>query len=118
MLDINFRDKHETRFMTVKGKSGERTVMGAKTTCRDRWLQIVTEAGRADFKYFFTKQLGLTSHQLKEMESLHVGLVVPMSNIGLFSAEFCEKISSLAGFISMVKERQESMETEMKGIKR
>lgn len=82
------------------------TVMGAKTTCKDRWRQVATEADRADYKYLFTTQPGLTSHQLKEMESLHVGVVVPKSNIGFFPAEFREKISSLAEFIGMVKDRQ------------
>lgn len=85
------------------------TILGAKTTCKDRWRQVASEADRADFKYLFTIQPGLTSNQLREMEALHIGLVVPKSNKGFFPAEFREKISTLAWFVGMVKEQQGSM---------
>ena len=86
--------------------SDKLTVLGAKTTCKDRWRQVANEADRADFKYLFTTQPGLTIHQLKEMETLHVGVVVPKANIGCFPAEYRSKIASLAQFIAMVRERQ------------
>lgn len=85
------------------------TILGAKTTCKDRWRQVASEADRADIKYLFTIQPGLTSNQLREMESLHIGLVVPRGNIGCFPAEFREKIFSLAWFVGMVKEQQGSI---------
>lgn len=82
------------------------TVLGAKTTCKDRWRQVATEADRADFKYLFTTQPGLTIYQLREMEALKVGVVTPEKNIGAFPSEFQPKIHSLAKFIGMVKEQQ------------
>ena len=36
--------------------SNKLTILGAKTTCKDRWRQVATEADRADFKYLFTTQ--------------------------------------------------------------
>lgn len=68
--------------------------------------QVATEADRADYKYHFTTQPGVSIHQLREMESLRVGLVAPKGNIGCFPAEYREKIASLSQFIAMVKERQ------------
>ncbi len=82
------------------------TILGAKTTCKDRWRQVAAEADRADVNYLFTIQPGLTSNQLREMESLHIGLVVPKGNIGCFPSEFRGKIASLAHFVAMVKEQQ------------
>ena len=85
------------------------TVLGAKTTCKDRWRQVATEADRADFKYLFTTQPCLTVHQLREMEQLHVGVVAPAKNIPDYPLEFQSKIQSLAGFIGTVKEQQASI---------
>lgn len=85
------------------------TILGAKTTCKDRWRQVATEADRAEFKYLFTTQPGLTSNQLREMESLRIGLVVPKGNINCFPAEFRNKIASLACFVGMVREKQDAI---------
>ena len=82
------------------------TILGAKTTCRDRWSQVAYESERADFKYLFTTQPGMTIDNLKGLEVLNVGVVAPKKNIELFPKEFQAKIWSLAKFVSMVKEQQ------------
>lgn len=43
------------------------TVLGAKTTCKDRWRQVINEADRVDEKFLFTLQQGISKNQLKEM---------------------------------------------------
>lgn len=42
-------------------------VLGAKTTCKDRWRQVLTEADRVEVKYLFTLQQGISKNQLREM---------------------------------------------------
>lgn len=86
--------------------SNKLTILGAKTTCRDRWNQVASEAKRADFKYLFTTQPGMSISQLTSLESLRVGVVVPKQNIETFPKSFQNKIWSLAKFIAMVKEQQ------------
>ena len=85
------------------------TVLGAKTTCKDRWRQVTTEADRADEKYLFTLQQGISRNQLKEMASEKVLLVVPEDHIQTFPKEYQKSLSTLSGFINLVKQKQERM---------
>ncbi|WP_239616370.1 type II restriction endonuclease [Cohnella mopanensis] len=79
--------------------------LGAKTTCKDRWRQIINEADNIRVKHLFTLQQGISENQLIEMEQHQVVLVVPKQYIGSFPKSFHDKIMTLEGFISMVKNR-------------
>lgn len=85
------------------------TMLGAKTTCKDRWRQVLNEADRVDDKYLFTLQQGISSNQLKEMQDYRLHLVVPHKYLTSFPKEFRSGICDLSTFIGMVKERQERM---------
>jgi len=85
------------------------TILGAKTTCKDRWRQVTTEANRVDEKYLFTLQQGISRNQLKEMADEKVLLVVPESHVETFPKEYQSSLSTLSGFINLVKEKQERM---------
>lgn len=80
--------------------------LGAKTTCKDRWRQILTEAERVEVKHLFTLQQGISKNQLKEMEDSRVQLVVPESYIGSFDKSYQPKIMSLKTFVQYVQEVQ------------
>ena len=82
------------------------TILGAKTTCKDRWRQVINEADRVEMKYLCTLQPGISRAQLKEMEDYQVKLVVPYSLINSYPEEYRDKISDLKTFISIVKEKQ------------
>ena len=84
-------------------------VLGAKTTCKDRWRQVLTEADRVDVKYLFTLQQGISKNQLREMRDSHLTLVVPYDYVTSFPKEYQEEISDLSGFIRMVRKKQESL---------
>lgn len=85
------------------------TVLGAKTTCKDRWRQVLNEADRVDDKYLFTLQQGISSNQLKEMQDYRLHLVVPHKYLTSFPKEYRSGICDLSAFIGMVKDRQERM---------
>lgn len=56
----------------------ERLVMiGVKTTCKDRWRQVLNEAPAVPVKHVLTLQEGVSPKQLAEMHRSHVILVVP-----------------------------------------
>lgn len=82
-------------------------VLGAKTTCKDRWRQVLTEADRVNVKYLFTLQQGISKNQLKEMHDSQLTLVVPHKYISSFPIEYQSEIKDLFSFISMVKQKQE-----------
>lgn len=82
------------------------TMLGAKTTCKDRWRQVLNEANRIPNKHLFTLQRGVSRNQLQEMKDEHLTLVVPKENKSLFLPEFQENIMCLSDFIGMVREQQ------------
>ena len=84
-------------------------VLGAKTTCKDRWRQVLTEANRVDVKFLFTLQQGISKNQLLEMRDSQLKLVVPKKYIGSFPEEFQSDIGDLQGFIHFVKKKQEHL---------
>lgn len=84
-------------------------VLGAKTTCKDRWRQVLTEADRVDTKYLFTLQQGISKNQLQEMRDSNLKLVVPRQYITYYPQEYQYSISDLGCFISMVRDKQERL---------
>ncbi len=85
-------------------------VLGAKTTCKDRWRQVLTEADRVNIKFLFTLQQGISKNQLKEMHDSHLKLVVPHKYITSFPQEYQSELFDLAGFIQMVRKKQENLQ--------
>ena len=83
------------------------TILGAKTTCKDRWRQVINEADRVDEKYLFTLQQGISKNQLKEMADENIKLVVPQSHIDSYPEEYRDSLNTLSGFIEIVKGKQD-----------
>lgn len=79
--------------------------LASKTTCKDRWRQVLNEADRlkSHKKYLFTLQQGISQNQLDEMAAEGVVLVVPKEYIKSYPKKAQSSILSLADFIRMVK---------------
>lgn len=78
----------------------------SKTTCKDRWRQVLNEADNVPVKHLFTLQQGISRNQLSEMYHENVCLVVPAQYLNSFDKEFQSRIMTLSGFTSFVKEKQ------------
>jgi hypothetical protein len=87
--------------------SNKLIVLGAKTTCKDRWRQVVTEANRVETKYLCTMQQGISAQQLHEMQSERIVLVVPKEYIRTYPKEYQPLIWDLKKFIAFVHETME-----------
>lgn len=81
-------------------------VLGAKTTCKDRWRQVVNEANRVGIKFLCTIQRGNTTNQLAEMHEAGVRLVVPTTYISDYPLSHQGTILSIHEFIHMVRKIQ------------
>jgi len=81
--------------------------LGAKTTCKDRWRQILNEADRIPVKHLFTLQQGISKNQLNEMYSNNVCLVVPQPYLESFDKSFRDRIMTLETFTTFVKNKQQ-----------
>ncbi|HEY4287998.1 MAG TPA: type II restriction endonuclease [Puia sp.] len=80
-------------------------VLAAKTTCKDRWRQVMNEADRVTTKYLFTLQQGISSAQLEEMYAANVCLVVPKAYLTSFPPVFRGRILTLEQFVQRVLEK-------------
>ena len=80
--------------------------LASKTTCKDRWRQILNEADRLRDrnKYLLTLQQGISTAQLQEMEQERVVLVVPKQYISTYPPTFQGKIWTVKRFIDYIKE--------------
>ncbi|GAU78927.1 type II restriction endonuclease [Fusibacter sp. 3D3] len=81
-------------------------MLASKTTCKDRWRQILTEADKIEVKHLFTLQQGISANQLNEMKNQKVQLVVPKQYISTYPMAYRDWIWDLSKFISFIKEKQ------------
>ena len=78
-------------------------MLAVKTTCRDRWRQVLNEAQRIDTKHLLTVQEGVSEGQFREMRESGVRLVVPSRLWGHYPAAVRPELTSLETFIADVK---------------
>lgn len=81
-------------------------MLGAKTSCKERWRQVLAEAQRIDRKHLCTLDPGISSHQLAEMASHGLTLVVPESLHHLYPGVGRAALVTLGQFIEEVRELQ------------
>ncbi len=79
--------------------------LAAKTTCKDRWRQVLNEADRLRDKpkYLCTLQQGISGTQMDEMQAENVILVVPKPYIATYPKDRRNRIWTLARFVQYVK---------------
>lgn len=82
-------------------------MLAAKTTCKDRWRQVLNEADKIRNKYLFTLQPGVSNNQLKEMKSCDLTLVVPHKNLKMFDYSETQNVIDLTTFVSYIREKQQ-----------
>jgi len=90
-------------YHSSKYSSDKLVFLASKTTCKDRWRQILNEADRIKIKHLFTLQQGISLNQLVEMYKYDVRLVVPKPYLKTFPEEYKDKIFTLDSFINHVK---------------
>lgn len=78
-------------------------MLAAKTTCKDRWRQVINEADRIPTKYLLTLQRGMSQSQFAEMKNHGVQLVVPEPLRSKFPPPIRGALVSFEAFIAMTK---------------
>ncbi|SFU94059.1 type II restriction endonuclease [Xenorhabdus koppenhoeferi] len=81
-------------------------LLGAKTTCKDRWRQVLAEGDRVARKHLITMQPGISEQQLAEMKSKSLQLVVPESVKSLYPISYTNDLQNVMEFITEIKEIQ------------
>lgn len=80
-------------------------MLAAKTTCKDRWRQILNEADRLrdENKYLCTMQQGISGTQMDEMQAEKVILVVPKKFISYYPKDRRDRIWTIGMFVDYIK---------------
>lgn len=84
-------------------------MLAAKTTCKDRWRQVLNEADKIKTKHLFTLQQGISLKQLEEMYKYGVCLVVPKDFLKSFPMTFRDRIMTLGSFLKFVRTKQSAI---------
>lgn len=82
------------------------TMLAAKTTCKDRWRQILSEADRIEEKHLFTLESAISENQTQEMIDRKVQLVIPEGIRASFTPVQQKWLWNLDMFIQVVKKKQ------------
>jgi len=82
------------------------TMLASKSTCKDRWRQILNEAARIPSKHLLTLEPGISENQTEEMKTQGVQLVLPRSLHLTYTEKQQEWLMDVASFIRLVKNRQ------------
>ncbi|HCO1773271.1 TPA: restriction endonuclease [Escherichia coli] len=75
-------------------------ILAVKTTCKDRWRQILNEADKIHQVHLFTLQEGVSSAQYREMKDAGVRLVVPSTLHKKYPEAVREELITLGAFIT------------------
>jgi type II restriction enzyme len=78
--------------------------MGVKTTCKDRWRQVLREAPRVKHKHILTLQQGISPGQLAEMKASSLRVVVPAGLHKDYPPANQHELLSVAQFIDHVRD--------------
>ena len=82
------------------------TMLGAKSTCKDRWSQILPEAERIPLKHLVTLEPGISYDQTIAMRNANVQLVVPLVIQASYSDEQRSWLYSIKDFVNLIESRQ------------
>ena len=81
-------------------------MLGAKSTCKDRWRQVLYEADRIRVKHLCTLEHGISIDQTNEMSGSDVRLVIPRAVHTTFTLDQLHAVLSIEGFIEKIKAMQ------------
>ncbi|MDA0918452.1 MAG: type II restriction endonuclease [Planctomycetota bacterium] len=80
--------------------------IGLKTTCKDRWRQILNEAQRANRRFLVTLQQGISTKQLDEMEAANVTIVVPKPLHRFYAKDDRSRLTTIKSLFDFLRKQQ------------
>ncbi|WP_409526348.1 type II restriction endonuclease [Nitrincola sp. MINF-07-Sa-05] len=89
----------QVAYLDPQYPESELQMLGAKTTCKERWRQILAEANRIAQKHLITLEPSVSSDQTDEMKEKGLQLVVPVPIQSTYKHEQQEWLISFKQFI-------------------
>jgi hypothetical protein len=85
------------------------TMLGVKSTCKDRWRQVLAEADRIERKHLLTLEAAISKNQTDEMESKLLQLVLPADLHQSYLPGQQSWLMDISEFTALVLSRQQSL---------
>ena len=82
------------------------TMLGVKSTCKDRWRQVLSEADRIKRKHLLTLEAAISSNQTDEMRTKDLQLVLPRRLHATYTDTQQTWLFDVTTFIELVRTRQ------------
>lgn len=102
--DFIFPSQRE--YLDLQYPSALLTMLGVKSTCKDRWRQVLVEAARIENKHLLTLEAAISPSQTREMISQSLQLVVPSRLHHTFNPEQRDWLIDFNTFIDYVVAKQ------------
>ncbi|GAB3231138.1 hypothetical protein J0A67_17255 [Algoriphagus aestuariicola] len=94
-----------SQYFDLDFPSSKLTMLGLKTTAKDRWRQVIPEADRISPKHLITLEPAISKNQTDEMRVQAVQLVIPKSIVPTYSLDQQRELMCLEDFIGFVKSK-------------
>ncbi|MCH2238309.1 MAG: restriction endonuclease [Blastomonas sp.] len=82
------------------------TMLGVKSTCKDRWRQVLAEADRIADKHLLTLEPSISTNQTDEMQQRRLQLVLPRGLHETFTASQQGWLMPVSDLVALVRDRQ------------
>ncbi len=82
------------------------TMLGVKSSCKDRWRQVLAEADRIEKKHLLTLEAAISETQTDEMRSKKLQLVLPNELHDTYSEAQQSWIINVSQFTEHARQRQ------------
>lgn len=103
--DFLFPGQREYRDQAIN--ASRLSMLGVKSTCKDRWRQVLAEADRIEEKHLLTLETAISANQTAEMQAKKLQLVVPRALHETYSAAQRSWLFDVGAFASLVLRRQQ-----------
>ena len=78
-------------------------MLAAKTTCKERWRQVLPEARRIDRKHLVTLEPSISNDQTAQMIEHNIQLVVPLPIQSTYTLNQQKHLYSIVDFVAEIR---------------
>lgn len=93
----------EDQYHDPSWPAGQLFMLGVKTSCKDRWRQVLAEADRIAVKHLLTLEPGISGAQTDEMRKERLKLVVPRPLHSSYRPAQHPDLTDVAQFLELVR---------------
>ena len=83
------------------------TVLGVKSSCKERWRQVLVEADKISCKHLLTLEPGISEKQTNQMKDKNLQLVVPLPIQKTYTEEQQEWLWSVSYFLEVLRQKSD-----------